>query len=493
MDDFENREMKYDIGDEVPTFSVPNSFSSNTTAEMKKGLIKSGSDWSGPKYKISWKARREMEMEKVSSNKNNPRIVELSKFPTTNQLPAPLPSGLRNDQIVEIVLLAQKDLTTKRSYAERLKRMLLSNECEKILKNAFWWFYIDLFKSGMGLRVQADVLYNQASNNFALLVMKQLSDSNLGPPTTSLDNFMQRYSSLLAQMVYSIFCWAYPQSQPKFDDSFREQILQTCTRWICGIQLSPGKAKNWNLTRLEPDDFRPSEGRKTTRNPEKESLLKEVERFKRKQRTAICFAETTPPPTVKEPTFQKSVEKLKNVNRMTMRRGTTAMGSLLKKKKAGIPQDVADSTSGLYHFRKSKFNLAGLSPFLENYLFSGARLEEGDCFIKTWQPLMDRIEIKGEIEKESLAKILYHSRVKLRGSIKSIDDSIKNEQRCMQGFQIESNRRKADMDHQINSIMKSKSQVHRFCDLYMLNATPKNPVPTEKILRSLNNKLLQLA
>ena len=33
-------------------------------------------------------------------------------------------------------------------------------------------------------------------------------------------------------------------------------------------------------------------------------------------------------------------------------------------------------------------------------------------FIKSWQPLMDRIEIKGEIEKESLAKILYHSRAK---------------------------------------------------------------------------------
>ena len=41
--------------------------------------------------------------------------------------------------------------------------------------------------------------------------------------------------------------------------------------------------------------------------------------------------------------------------------------------------------------------------------------------------------------------------------------------------------------------MKSKSQVHRFCDLYMLNATPKNPVPTDKILRSLNNKLIAWA
>lgn len=475
------------IDEELPTFSVPDTFSSNTTKTMQTGLLKHGNDWNGPKYKISYKARREMELDKSSTNKNNPRMVELSKFPTSSNLPAPLPSGVKNKDIVEIVLAAQHDLVTKRSYTKRLREMLSSNECTQILKNVFWWFYIDQFKPGM-LRVQADVLYNHASNNFALLVMNQLTtESNWGPPITSLDNFMQRYSSLLAQMIYSIFCRAYPQSHPKFDAVFREKILQTCTRWICGIQLSPGQAKKWNLIRLEPDDFRPNGNQTRTRD----TNIKEDDGFKRKARTvrtAISF-QVDDSETKKEPRFQQSVEKLKNVNRMTMRRGTHAMGALLKKNKSNVPQDVADSTSGLYKFRKSKFNLAGLSPFLENYLFSGAHMEEAG-FIKSWQPLMDRIEIKGEIEKESLAKILYQSREKLRNSIHNIDNSIKNEQRMMQGFQLESNRRKAEMDNQINSIMKSKSQVHRFCDLYMLNATPKNPVPTDKILRSFNNKLI---
>ena len=180
---------------------------------------------------------------------------------------------------------------------------------------------------------------------------------------------MQRYSSLLAQMIYSLFCRAYPQSHPKFDSVFREKLLQTCTRWICGIQLSPGQAKGWNLDRLEPEDFRPSGGQTRTRDPAKEALVKEVEGFKRKARTAICFNIEEGDDIKKEPKFQASVEKLKNVNRLTMRRGTNAMGSLLKKKKSQIPKDVTDSTSGLYQFRKSKFNLAGLSPFLENYLF----------------------------------------------------------------------------------------------------------------------------
>ena len=38
----------------------------------------------------------------------------------------------------------------------------------------------------------------------------------------------------------------------------------------------------------------------------------------------------------------------------------------------------------------------------------------------------------------------------VRKSIQNIDNSIKNEQRMMQGFQLESNRRKAEMDCQIN-------------------------------------------
>ena len=88
---------------------------------MQTGLLQHGSDWNGPKYKISWKARREMELDKSSTNKNNPRMVELSKFPSSSTLPAPLPSGLKNKEIVEIVLAAQKDLATKRSYTKRLR------------------------------------------------------------------------------------------------------------------------------------------------------------------------------------------------------------------------------------------------------------------------------------------------------------------------------------------------------------------------------------
>ena len=104
---------------------------------MQTGLLKHGSDWNGPKYKISWKARREMELDKSSTNKNNPRMVELSKFPSSSNLPAPLPSGVKNKEIVEIVLAAQQDLATKRSYTKRLRQSCKSSQKPLVVSGFF--------------------------------------------------------------------------------------------------------------------------------------------------------------------------------------------------------------------------------------------------------------------------------------------------------------------------------------------------------------------
>ena len=61
-------------------------------------------------------------------------------------MPPPLPSGLRTDTLVEIVLNAQPDLSRKRAFREKLQSLLNSNLCSDILKSSFWWFYLDNFK-----------------------------------------------------------------------------------------------------------------------------------------------------------------------------------------------------------------------------------------------------------------------------------------------------------------------------------------------------------
>lgn len=153
---------KISVGDELPCTTLPGSeFAANFGIEsMRENLSKVGADWTGPKYKISLKARRDMELEKSSYNKNNPRMVELSKFPKNVEMPPPLPSGLKVDTVVKIVLNAQSDLAKKRGFKQKLANLLNSKVCADILKNAFWWFYLHNFKPNK-YKDQAATLYHQ--------------------------------------------------------------------------------------------------------------------------------------------------------------------------------------------------------------------------------------------------------------------------------------------------------------------------------------------
>lgn len=90
-------EIKISVGDELPMTQINESeFATKFGLEsMRDNLRQVGQDWSEPKYKISLKARRDMELEKSSYNKNNPRMVELSKFPKHQKLPTQLPRYLK--------------------------------------------------------------------------------------------------------------------------------------------------------------------------------------------------------------------------------------------------------------------------------------------------------------------------------------------------------------------------------------------------------------
>jgi hypothetical protein len=455
-----------DYGDDLPTETVPESTSASNIHGIRMRMERMAEDWQGPKYKVSFKARREMELERSSTNRNAPRMVELSKFPS-HSLPAPLPSGLRNDAVVITVLTAQEDLTKKRKFCRKLERILTSKTCEEILKNVFWWFYIDLFKQGQ-LMEEKNKLYQQASKAFATLVMDQLSDSNA---TKSKDTFTLRYSSLLAQLVYVVFCWAYPQSHPKFDSDFRENILQTCSRWVCGIRLQPELHKKWDLMKLEPLGFRLASNKAPGRDQTDNDL-----NGKRKSRrnTPITFGSSD-----NQLKLKASVEKIRRINRIGGgRRGTVS---------APIqPKPAKLESSRVYEFKKKKFNIAGLSPFLENYLIRDDTQNGSVC---SWQPIVDRTEIVGESGKKSLHQILIESRAEAKRTRKLTESVMKEEELNLKRYQTEMKKNQADLDHQINKIMKSKTQIHQFCEMIMLNTRANQPLATDKLIKILKKSL----
>jgi len=78
-----------------------------------------------------------------------------------------------------------------------------------------------------------------------------------------------------------------------------------------------------------------------------------------------------------------------------------------------IPQKTKkEDSSRVYEFKKTKFNIAGLSPFLENYLVRPDQTENQTGAVCSWQPIVDRTEIVGESDKKSLHQILIESRAK---------------------------------------------------------------------------------
>jgi len=449
---------KISVGDELPCTTLPGSeFAANFGIEsMRENLGKVGADWSGPKYKISLKARRDMELEKSSYNKNNPRMVELSKFPKNAGLPPPLPSGLRVDNLVKIVLDAQPDLAKKRGFRRKLSDLLNSKVCADILKNTFWWFYLQNFKSSK-YRDQATVLYHQASSNFVMLVTDQLSSN-----CSQSDAFMSRFPFVLAQLVYVTFCWAYPQSHPKFDANFRETVFQTCSTWMNGIKYQPHhQVSKWRLGELEPAGFR---------NTNTKVRIAAEAHIEPEANPAgkIKFEENT-----RSLSFKQSSQALITANRMK-RRGTVFMKKQKSQAKKIEPSKVCE-------FKTCKFNTAGVSPFLQSYLDS---CEEKSSSVTSWQPLINRTEIVASRETKSLTEHVAESRKVVRSNRAKIDSCIREQQRYSKRLRDEWAKKSEEMNEQIQGILRSKRQTAIFAELCAThNTTARKTVPTDKILR----------
>lgn len=440
--------------DELPTTVIPGSAFTCSIQATSKKMLEQGSEWSGPKHKIGLKARRELEMEKATVKRNNPRMIEVSKFPS-GDLPAPLPRGLKNMSLVSIVLEAQRDLRRRPSYTQKLKEILNREECQNILKNMFWWFYIETTENSK-LELQKSILYKQATDDFAKLTIGELMRNGI---VLGKDTFTTRYPTLLAQLVYVVFCWAYPQSHPKFDSNFREHLLKQCSLWIAGINIQPRRTVEWDLNRLEPMGMRVSDQR---RGPEDSTVS---------QQSIYQVVQNASNRGTVKVSMKRSVLQVANINRFIKQ----AANQPTAKFEAYQPQ-------GYYEFETVKFNAAGISPMLKSHLQHHEIYDDHTC---KWQPLLDRTVVTKEVDRVPLISEIKESQKTVKRCSSAIDKVIKQSRERVNEFKTENETKRKEMTNQINTIMRSKSLIHRYADLCSLHMTSKNPVPTEKIVRQL--------
>jgi len=475
--------------DDVPNYVIPPVYTCGNVELLKNRLLEIGSTWTGPTYPVHLKARQKIQQQ--TYNKNCVRLVELCKFQVKKSIPQPLPNGLTNRKVIGILLDAQLDLVKKPRYRRKLREILESPICEEILQNAFWYFFIITWQVELK-ETFGQLLFERTSESFAKLVMEQtdkdLSAIGSSSFSASQDDFFVRYSQFLAQMLYASFCYAFPQSQEKFRAPFREQLLQTCSQWICGITVRPNLHDKWTLNKLEPPGFRVSKQRlddddeESGGRPKRKRLtIKSLE----KKKTVIQEPKRSQTSILLQRRYTQSAGRRKTAANLDGKPdkfggafGTAILKALVRRQEKETPRE--------YGFKKNKFNTSGLSKLLHQFFID----EENEKDDRTRQnlPMVNRTEIDPDYPPGvPLSEIVSKSKRKVTNLRTHLERELQTQNRIFHQRELERVKRAAEMDAKIQKLMSSKARIHKFANICLRDATARNPVPTSTILRILNS------
>ncbi|XP_043923919.1 protein FAM227A isoform X2 [Protopterus annectens] len=177
-----------------------------------------------------------------------PKLVELQQFPGINKHDVtPLPNNTSLDNVIEKVILAQKDLKRKHHYHKEFCNLFNFPTVRAILLDAFWWIF--LYKYQPDLASQ-NFLFDRIAENYIQL-MTDCRSIQYG------EVFLKALPGILCQAVYSCFCCSFPQSGLQFDsDDFKRDLCNTLHEWIGGIRPSLGIYRKWEYSTLEPQGMR---------------------------------------------------------------------------------------------------------------------------------------------------------------------------------------------------------------------------------------------
>lgn len=149
-----------------------------------------------------------------------------------------LPGQLESPPILHRVTKAQ-DFNP--GFKKFWKKIFLSEASVAVMQDSFWWYFIEKFdKKNKG---DKDLLYDRIADSYVALFSSINQDVK--------DKFLMAYPGCLAQAVFSAYWEAFPESRHKFDDSFRQDLVNLISEWTTGTKPVPGTWKNWKVKRLQ--------------------------------------------------------------------------------------------------------------------------------------------------------------------------------------------------------------------------------------------------
>ncbi|KAL3866977.1 hypothetical protein ACJMK2_044220 [Sinanodonta woodiana] len=246
------------------------------------------------------------------------------------------------------------------------KKLFLSEASVAVMQDSFWWFFLEKFdKQNDG---DKHLLYDRIADSFVALFTSINRDVK--------DKFLSVYPDCLAQAIFAAFYEAFPESRSKFDDNFRQEVVNNVSEWISGLKPVPGTYKYWRIKRLQA---------KAPRGQEKEAS-KTVEQM---MHAAALHKDMNYSLDIES--FEKLVDRLgtehvtigqtpqmlsREMTRMTNASlgtptfpGTTKSQSRLTT--TGIPHRKSVESHQIGpgpEYERVKFNTAGRSPLISHYL-----------------------------------------------------------------------------------------------------------------------------
>ncbi|KAG8145048.1 hypothetical protein E2320_013436, partial [Naja naja] len=148
-----------------------------------------------------------------------------------------LPNNLEPAHLWDLVLKLQN---FKGVNAQVLKKLFFSEASLAILQDSFWWWFLHKFQPDQD---EQDHFFDRISDSYVALLWSI--------PNYIKDTFLQMYPDCLSQAIYITFCEAFPQTCHRFNDQFKDELMDLIFLWIRGFKPQKFAWKNWKCPSTE--------------------------------------------------------------------------------------------------------------------------------------------------------------------------------------------------------------------------------------------------
>ncbi|XP_062440013.1 protein FAM227B [Rhea pennata] len=176
----------------------------------------------------------EAKVAKYSVDKSKGRNVESYNYPgfKVKQL-LELPRHLEAPKLWDFVIKAQR---FKKDVRKVWRSLFLSKSSIAVFQDSFWWWFLQKFKPN---QEDQDHLFDRIADSFVALFLLV--------PRDTKDAFFQVYPDCLSQVIYVAFCEAFPESVKRFDDDFKDELVDIIFQWISGLKPKKCIWRKWNF------------------------------------------------------------------------------------------------------------------------------------------------------------------------------------------------------------------------------------------------------